>query len=278
MITNSNVITYKFDMLPNTSKQYAGILFHSASTTIHQHLDYYEIIFVKSGEFSYTLDGAAGSLPCRSLILVKPKTTHHFTAKDAQSASFHLCIEQHYFEQYVSRVFPDFNLMFLDTPVSRKISQEKSEYLEYLSTRLAENTRPDASIADKILFLCITTYISPNNTLDCNLYIAELLLKLNSLQYIDTSIEELCSDFPYSHAMLLRYFKKRTGMTIVKYRAKQKMLFACQLLTETNDKIVDIATALHYNSLSHFLRLFKDEFGTTPTQYRMEHRSTPPKK
>ena len=57
-------------------------------------------------------------------------------------------------------------------------------------------------------------------------------------------------------------------MTIVEYKAQQKMNYACQLLTETDAKVIEIATSLQYDSLSYFLNAFKKMYGMTPTEYR----------
>lgn len=55
---------------------------------------------------------------------------------------------------------------------------------------------------------------------------------------------------------------------MVEYKAQQKLKYACLLLEETNEKVIDIATSLHYDSLSYFLHAFKKQYGMTPSEYR----------
>ena len=88
---------------------------------------------------------------------------------------------------------------------------------------------------------------------------------------MNTSIKDICSYYPYSQTMLLRQFKKLTGMTMVEYKAEQKLKYACQLLTNSEAKVIQIATLLEYNSLSHFLCSFKDKYGMTPSEYRKKY-------
>ena len=88
---------------------------------------------------------------------------------------------------------------------------------------------------------------------------------------MNLSVKEICEHYPYSQSMLLRQFKKLTGMTMVEYKAEQKMKFACQLLSMSDMKIIDIASTLQYNSLSYFLHAFKEAFDMTPSEYRKLH-------
>ena len=263
---------HNFENLDNASKGYAAISFNSISSVKHQHLDYYEIILITSGEFRHSSDNTTVSFPRGTLALFGSGTAHQLSTEPFKSTYFCMCIEKHYFERYISRVFPDLTMSFHATYISTEISVEKLEYIEHLGTKITKNSQPLSFIADKILFLSMMTFSPPNNILDYNLYIAEIIQKLNSRFYMNASVEDICSDYPYSHAMLLRYFKKKTGMTIVEYKAQQKLKYAGQLLAETDDKIIDISTSLQYNSLSHFLRTFKHYYGMTPSEYRKKYR------
>ena len=70
-------------------------------------------------------------------------------------------------------------------------------------------------------------------------------------------ISELYKYAPYSQAKLAKYFKEYVGTTIVNYIAKQKNLYTCHLLSNTNFSILKIVIMLNYNSLPHFNRTFK---------------------
>ncbi len=166
-------------------------------------------------------------------------------------------------------MFPCFNI---GSHLFEVLNLEKFEYIEHLIRNLTHNSSIDISIADRILFLYISSLRNQNNMIDNNLYIDKFIQRLNKPEYLDMSIEELCADFPYSHSMLLQYFKKHTNMTIVEYRSMIKLKMACQMLQETDLKIIDIAASLHYNSLSHFLRVFKSAYNMTPSQYRQKYK------
>ena len=127
-------------------------------------------------------------------------------------------------------------------------------------------------MANEILFVLISDFLYDNGPLDCNTYVADIVQKLNNQLYINASVKEICSQYPYSQTMLLKEFKKLTGLTIVEYKAQQKMKFACQLLTESDQTVIQVATSLQYDSLSYFVTTFKKNYGMTPSEYRKRHK------
>ena len=266
-----STILMNFHNLRNVSKGYAGISFESISSVRHQHLDFYEIIIITNGVFEHTIGNTTTTLPAGTLLLLKPGVTHQLFTEPFKSTHFVICIEQHYFEQYATRFLPAFNIDEFDEYISKPLSKEKLKFIEYLGTKLHKNSRPTLSMADEILFLCISDFTYHNDTLDCDAYVAEIIQKLNNQVYMNTSIKDICSYYPYSQTMLLRQFKKLTGMTMVEYKAEQKLKYACQLLTNSEAKVIQIATLLEYNSLSHFLCSFKNKYGMTPSEYRKKH-------
>lgn len=64
---------------------------------------------------------------------------------------------------------------------------------------------------------------------------------------------------------------KEIRRTIIQYQKKQKMLYAAQLLLNSSCRVSEIVDWLEYDSLSHFLRIFKQQYGMTPKEYRKAH-------
>lgn len=65
-----------------------------------------------------------------------------------------------------------------------------------------------------------------------------------------------------------RVFKQETGTTFNNYLTSYRIQRAKQLLDTTDMKIVDVASAVGYPSLSYFSRVFKQETGIAPFRYR----------
>lgn len=60
------------------------------------------------------------------------------------------------------------------------------------------------------------------------------------------------------------------GTTVLGYVQSLRLEQAKQLLIETNLTIIEIASQVGYESLSHFGYLFKRQFGITPREYRKQ--------
>lgn len=108
-----------------------------------------------------------------------------------------------------------------------------------------------------------------------NAYVSDIIKKLNSHVYLNDSITDICSHYPISRQILLRQFKDATGMTIVQYKAHQKLDYACHLLKDSNISVSSISNHLQYDSLSYFVRLFKKTYDMTPSEYRKAHSKLP---
>jgi two-component system response regulator YesN len=66
-------------------------------------------------------------------------------------------------------------------------------------------------------------------------------------------------------------FRKCTGKTFIEYLTGVRMEHAKELLTNTNRKVLDIATAVGFQDARHFSRIFKKYTGVLPTEFRQKH-------
>ena len=101
---------------------------------------------------------------------------------------------------------------------------------------------------------------------DCEKFVAANIRKKISLQ--DAAIA-----LGIDKAYLARIFSARKGLTVGQYIRKEKIKLACNLLTYSSCSIVEIAQYLGYDSQSYFGKLFLEDTGLTPNQFRMAHHS-----
>jgi two-component system, response regulator YesN len=82
-----------------------------------------------------------------------------------------------------------------------------------------------------------------------------------------TEVSEKLSIHPnYFSAM----FKAETGTTYSKYLRSVRILRAKELMKTTNFKLYEIADKVGYNDNAHFYRMFKEETGMSPGQYKKQ--------
>lgn len=65
-----------------------------------------------------------------------------------------------------------------------------------------------------------------------------------------------------------RFFRSRTKKSFSQYLCDQRVSHACSLLIQTDKSISEIAERCGYRSSSHFCKVFKDQLGQSPYQYK----------
>jgi two-component system sensor histidine kinase YesM len=85
--------------------------------------------------------------------------------------------------------------------------------------------------------------------------------------------EELAQMVYLSPGYLSRIFKKETGMSLSDYITRKRIVMAKQLLSKTNLSITAIAERVGLSYASYFTKLFKENVGMTPQEYRQQSRN-----
>ena len=93
-----------------------------------------------------------------------------------------------------------------------------------------------------------------------------------NLEY-DIKIAEVARSFRYNEQYLGRIFKKETGVSFCDYINKQRIERAKKLLKETGECVINIASAVGFNNVTYFNRIFKRNIGVTPSDFRKENLS-----
>jgi len=84
----------------------------------------------------------------------------------------------------------------------------------------------------------------------------------------DFSMSQLSAAFGYNQKYLGRLFKSDTGQSIRQYCNTLKLKNAATLLRHTQLSITQIAAQAGYNNVTHFNRIFRQQFGISPGIYR----------
>lgn len=82
------------------------------------------------------------------------------------------------------------------------------------------------------------------------------------------SLPELAELVHTNPSYLSRVFKQSTGISLVSYITRIRIEAAKKMLTDTDELVVDIASACGYNYVPHFNKIFKKMTGMTPVQYK----------
>jgi two-component system response regulator YesN len=95
------------------------------------------------------------------------------------------------------------------------------------------------------------------------------LLKLIECNYYkDINLNSLAETIAVSPNYLGRIFKERASMGVAEYIRKKRISKALELMTGTNLKINYIAEKVGFSDQHYFSKVFKEETGKTPSEYR----------
>jgi len=87
----------------------------------------------------------------------------------------------------------------------------------------------------------------------------------------DISIEELSRLSNRSLTSFKKEFKRHFEMPPHQWYIRQRLMHARLLLVSTSKSISEIGNECTFPNTSHFIKLFKKEYGTTPATYRSRH-------
>lgn len=87
----------------------------------------------------------------------------------------------------------------------------------------------------------------------------------------DLTLERLSEQFYISSSHLRKLFKDETGDTVKNYIQFERMRIAKKLLASSGLKVADIAQRIGYMSAQSFAKVFKQETGKTPVEFRDEY-------
>lgn len=85
--------------------------------------------------------------------------------------------------------------------------------------------------------------------------------------FLEYSADRLSKELHYTKYYLSREFNTKIGMSIPMYIKLRRMTESALLLCKNEYQVSDIAFQCGYNSISYFIKGFKEVFGVTPKEY-----------
>ncbi|EKQ54847.1 MULTISPECIES: response regulator [Clostridium] len=86
----------------------------------------------------------------------------------------------------------------------------------------------------------------------------------------DKILDVVSSEVGLSKDYMGKLFRSKLGMTLGEYCTKVKIQYAKKMLQDSNMKVYEISEFLGYSTVDYFSKLFKNNVGLTPMQYRKQ--------
>lgn len=140
--------------------------------------------------------------------------------------------------------------------------------------RLAEQHRLKAFLFDLISSASVDDHHRERG--GYNIHVEQALGLFQRYVFERRTLRDVCDELEITEEYLIRIFRKRMGMTPMKYYQMLKMEAATSLLLNTSQSVKEIAWELGFASQYHFSRNFKAFSGSSPSEYRRNYFSNNP--
>lgn len=89
--------------------------------------------------------------------------------------------------------------------------------------------------------------------------------------YIHTiSLDDIAAEIGMNRSAFCSYFKRCKGMTFSQYVTQYRLNTACELLKHSQKQVSEICFTVGFNDLPHFVRVFTNTLGISPSKYRKQ--------
>lgn len=133
------------------------------------------------------------------------------------------------------------------------------------------NKRSCTQITMGLLFLqllnCMDKMETGQNRFDAEL--VTTVLGYIEEHYRNGTLSELSEQMNTDVYWLSREIKKRTGKTYKQLLQEKRMQQAVWLLANSSAPVADIIESVGYDNTSYFYRKFREKYGVSPREYRM---------
>lgn len=93
----------------------------------------------------------------------------------------------------------------------------------------------------------------------------------NNMNNENATVEAISFELGMSRSNLHRKVKAITGKSVTEFSRSIRLAEGAQLLLQDRLQVSEIAFEVGFNSVSYFIRSFKEEYKLTPSQYKSTH-------
>lgn len=86
------------------------------------------------------------------------------------------------------------------------------------------------------------------------------------------SLDDIAAEVGMNRSAFCSYFKRCKGMTFSQFVTQYRLNTACELLKHSQKGVSEICYTVGFNDLPHFVRVFTNAMGMSPSKYRKQFR------
>ncbi len=274
--------SYIYEAIEHGRKFPAKIFVTSiGQSTYHWHYDY-ELILVLKGSVSLKLWPDSCILREGNIVLISSKAVHGLNETNEHNICLLIQMKQELFESWKDKNQNyQFYLNSATDLVKPKVPYEIfAKTAAGIGLRCYEDTLTDYYRIQALLYTLVAdifeyVHYDIRQYTDKNTTVLEADLLLKIIEFVEKNYSEekltelLCRYIGMSDKTLYRFLKSHTNLTLKELATSIKLEKTLQLLTRTDKPISVIAQECGFGTDKTFYRIFKNEFGITPREYRL---------
>ncbi len=243
------------------AKQVKG--FWAFPPMFHSHM---EMVFVINGSIDMSIDGIRHTLKPGELSVCFPYLIHSYEESPdaevvilmfAQSAAGD-------FEQRLRKAKPSNPYL---TPSPEALSLLKQILVHHVKEDRESQLLTKAYLSALIGELLLKLPLVPVDDMDTEM-IQKLLMYCENHYKEDISVASVSESLKISQSYVTKIFSAKLGCSFRKYINRLRLTDVKKLLRSSDKTIVDIMLSCGFNNQSSFNRIFFEEIGITPREYR----------
>lgn len=253
----------------------------------HWHKDI-EIIYVAKGEMNYHINGKTILLRERSCTIINSQYMHYGSSSYYHNCQF-ICIRFHpgilnsipsVYKKYVVPLIENRKIEYLsyeiDSPNHHKIEDAVGQIC-CIRKGMEDGYELRLVSAIYLLWKILFEECGPNLQEGPMLEPGDQTLQKRMVSYIyehyqdALTLDEISASANISRSKCCMIFKQYLHQSPVDFLNKYRLEVSRRLIVNTQYKITQIAFSCGFNHLSYFSKIFYNEYGCTPTEYRKKN-------
>lgn len=257
----------------------------------HRH-NYVEIIYMCQGSTTHIINGKDTIvLNTGELLFLNQNVTQEILPAALDDIAINFIVLPEFFNR-AFLMLEDENVLqeFLLTTLQQKESpvsylhfqvadvlpvQNLVENLIWSVVTKENNIRSSRQITMGLLFLNLLNHTDRMNQNNPDLHhqnIAVAAMRYIEDNYRTATLAEFSASVTLPPYQVSRLLSRHTGHTFKDLLQKQRLNQTTYLLLHTNLSLESVMASIGYNNSSYFYRLFHQEYGMTPKQFRLKHK------
>lgn len=233
-----------------------------------------EIEFLVSGSGTHKINGVSYPIQKGEMHFMKLTDIHEFSFEDT-CGLYLIQIPTSYLSKEINSVilnYPEDMIVYFEEEECQKIERMFRFLLEEHNANGPYKADIIKNTLSTICFLFFRKLHIHQKKLPKNTdnRINDMIIFIQNNFQEPLTIRKMAEAFYMNSEYFSRYFKKRMGIGAKEYLAEIRMDYAKKLVCQSELKILDICMASGYNSITTFLRDFKQKYHYTPKQMRQQ--------